>query len=117
MPFLDFIKYMNAMSLFSSQRSVTVAVTFCALFYMVTVSEGIARQYGQSRNDIYSRPQVGYNQGVSGNKKLLTADETNADVLKELGVDLSHEGIANFMISYFMHCVAVVLKKYGCKDF
>ena len=43
MPFLDFKLKINAMSLFSSPQSVTLYVTFCTLFYMVTVS-GHCRQ-------------------------------------------------------------------------
>ena len=88
----------NAMSRLSSPASMTTIVKCFALLYMARVCHGEARQYGQSRNDLYSRPQVGSNQRVSGSKKLLTADESNAAVLKELGVDLTHQGMAILML-------------------
>ena len=62
------------------------------MFSMVSVCAGEARQYGQSRNELFSRPKGGLNRRNGGKLKLLTPDESNADVLKELGVDLSNEG-------------------------
>lgn len=111
---------MNALSLFSSPTSMTTIVRFFALLYMARVCEGEARQYGQSRNDLYSRPQVGSNQRFSGSKKLLTADESNAAVLKELGVDLTHQGMAILMLPILCFCIITVqrllLSNYICNS-
>ena len=68
---------------------------------MASMCAGEARQYGQSRNDIFSRPEGGLNRRNGGRMKLLTPDESNADVLKELGVNLSNEG--NVIYLHFLH--------------
>ena len=62
------------------------------LLLMVSLCLGEARQYGESTNDIFTRPEGRGNRRTGGRMKLLTPDESNADVLKELGVDLSKEG-------------------------
>ena len=59
---------------------------------LVNICSGEARQYGDSRNDLFTRPEGRGNRRNEGQMKLLTPDESNADVLKELGVDLSKEG-------------------------
>ena len=67
-------------------------IKFCFMLSMVSMCVGAARQYGESRNDLFTRPEGGLNRRNGGRMKLLTPDESNADVLKELGVDLSNEG-------------------------
>ena len=62
------------------------------IFCFVNLCLGEARQYGDSRNDRFTRPDGRGNRRNGGQIKLLTPDESNADVLKELGVDLSKEG-------------------------
>ena len=76
-------------------------IKVCCILIMASMCAGEARQYGQSRNDIFSRPEGGLNRRNGGRMKLLTPDESNADVLKELGVNLSNEG--NVIYLHFLH--------------
>ena len=68
------------------------ALKIFLLLCMTNVCSGEARQYGEPRNDLFTRPEGRGNRRNGGQMKLLTPDESNADVLKELGVDLSKEG-------------------------
>jgi hypothetical protein len=81
-------------------------IKVCFILSMAaSMCAGDARQYGQSRNDIFSRPEGGLNRRNGGRMKLLTPDESNADVLKELGVDLSNEGkICVRSLGKFLSC-------------
>ena len=59
---------------------------------VLNIVSGEARQYAESTNDLFTRPE-GRGSRRGGNRmKLLTPDPENAEVLKELGVDLSKEG-------------------------
>ena len=84
-------------------------IKVCVMLNMVSMCVGAARQYEQSRNDLFTRPEGGLNRRHGGRMKLLTPDASNADVLKELGVDLSNEGkfsskslITNNMLIQFL---------------
>ena len=74
----------------------------CLMFCMISLCFGEPRQYKDSRNDLYTRPAGRNNRRNGGQMKLLTPDESNADVLKELGVDLTKEGKnRNIIINHF----------------
>ena len=76
------------MALLCNSSVVALTIVILSLLSMVDICHGVARQYGQSKNEIYSFQQSGINR----RKVLLTADESNAEVLRELGVDISNEG-------------------------
>ena len=69
-----------------------VLTILCLLPCMLNLCFAEPRQYKDSRNDLYTRPGGRANRRNGGQMKLLTPDESNADVLKELGVDLTKEG-------------------------
>ena len=69
-----------------------ILTILCLMLSMINLCFGEPRQYGDSRNDLFTRPGGRANRRNGGQMKLLTPDESNADVLKELGVDLSKEG-------------------------
>ena len=68
------------------------ALKIILMLCMINECSGEARQYGEPRNDLFTRPEGRGNRRNGGQMKLLTPDESNADVLKELGVDLKKEG-------------------------
>ena len=69
-----------------------ILTILCLMLSMINLCFGEPRQYADSRNDLFTRPGGRANRRNGGQMKLLTPDESNADVLKELGVDLSKEG-------------------------
>ena len=69
-----------------------ILTILCLMLSMINLCFGEPRQYTDSRNDLFTRPGGRANRRNGGQMKLLTPDESNADVLKELGVDLSKEG-------------------------
>ena len=59
---------------------------------ILNIVTGEARQYAESSNDLFTRPEGRGSRRGGSRMKLLTPDPENAEVLKELGVDLSKEG-------------------------
>ena len=59
---------------------------------VLNISSGESRQYAEPTNDLFTRPEGRGSRRVGSRMKLLTPDPENAEVLKELGVDLSKEG-------------------------
>ena len=76
----------------TNSKNSEVLTILCVLLCILNLGFGDPRQYKDSRNDLYTRPGGRANRRNGGQMKLLTPDESNADVLKELGVDLSKEG-------------------------
>ena len=75
-----------------NSKNSEVLTILCLLLCMLNLCFGDPRQFKDSRNDLYTRPGGRANHRNGGQMKLLTPDESNADVLKELGVDLTKEG-------------------------
>ena len=93
MQFDNFLNYkIKTMHFRMNAKNRENALKIFLLLCMLSICSGEARQYGEPRNDLFTRPEGRGNRGNGGQMKLLTPDESNADVLKELGVDLTKEG-------------------------
>ena len=76
----------------NSKNSEILMILCLIIVCMSNLCFGEPRQFRDSGNDLYTRPGGRATRRNGGQMKLLTPDESNADVLKELGVDLSKEG-------------------------
>ena len=76
----------------NSKNSEILMILCLIIVCMSSLCFGEPRQFRDSGNDLYTRPGGRATRRNGGQMKLLTPDESNADVLKELGVDLSKEG-------------------------
>ena len=59
-----------------SKSSATI-VKLCLILFMVKLCSGEARQYGESENGLFTRPEGRENRRNSGIMKLLTPDENS----------------------------------------